>query len=125
VLDILEGLPKVTGKYVILTMVNHFSKSAHFIALGHPYSATTITMVFFDSIVHLHGVSASIASNRDPVFTSTVWKELFRLIGTKLCTNLAFHLQTDGQSELTNKIIIVYLRCFAGDKPRTWLQWLP
>jgi hypothetical protein len=37
----------------------------------------------------------------------------------------AFHPQSDGQSEATNKIIAMYLRCLTGDKPRNWLEWLP
>jgi hypothetical protein len=124
-LDFVEGFPRVGGKSVILTVVDRFSKSAHFVTLGHPYSATTVAKAFFDSIVRLHGVPASMVNDRDPVFTSTLWKELFRLVGTKLCTSSAFHPQTDGQSEVTNKIITVYLHCLAGDRPRSWLQWLP
>ncbi|KAJ1264897.1 hypothetical protein BS78_08G037100 [Paspalum vaginatum] len=37
----------------------------------------------------------------------------------------AFHPQSDGQSEVTNKIIAMYLRCLTGDCPRQWLQCLP
>jgi hypothetical protein len=37
----------------------------------------------------------------------------------------AFHPQTDGQSEAVNKVIAMYLRCLAGDRPREWLDWLP
>jgi len=37
----------------------------------------------------------------------------------------AFHPQSDGQAEATNKIITMYLRCFTGDRPRQWLRWLP
>jgi hypothetical protein len=37
----------------------------------------------------------------------------------------AFHPQTDGQSEMVNKVITMYLRCLTGDRPRSWLQWLP
>jgi len=59
------------------------------------------------------------------VFTSSFWKELFQLAGVKLCISSAFHPQTDGQSEVTNRILGVYLRCLAGDRPRSWLRWLP
>jgi hypothetical protein len=124
-LDFVEGFPKVGGKSVILTVVDRFPKYGHSIALGHSYSAMTVAKAFFDTIVRLHGVLESIVSDRDPVFTSTLWKELFRLTGTKLCTSFAFHPQTDGQSEVANKIITAYLRCLAGDRPHSWLRWLP
>jgi hypothetical protein len=59
------------------------------------------------------------------VFTSTFWKELMRLMGIKLHMTLAFHPQSDGQTEAANRIIVMYLRCFTGDRPRQWLRWLP
>jgi hypothetical protein len=125
VLDFIEGFPKVGGKSVILTVVDWFSKYAHFITLDHPYFVTMVAKAFFDTIVRLHSVPESIISNRDPVFTGTLWKELFRLTSTKLCTSSAFHPQMDDQSEVANKIIMAYLRCLAGDKPHSWLRWLP
>jgi hypothetical protein len=47
------------------------------------------------------------------------------MVGVKLQMSSAFHPQTDGQSEVTNRVILMYLRCLAGDRPKTWLQWLP
>jgi hypothetical protein len=116
-MDFVEGFPRVGEKAVILTVVDRLSKYAHFLVLGHPYSATSITKVFFEQVVWLHGVPALIVSNRDPVFTSTVWRELFRLSGTQLRMSSVFHPQTDGQSEVTNCIIMVYLHCLVGDRP--------
>jgi hypothetical protein len=66
-----------------------------------------------------------LVSDRDPVFTSTFWRELMRLTGTKLHMTSAFHPQSDGQTEAANKIIVMYLRCLTGDRPRQWLRWLP
>jgi hypothetical protein len=59
------------------------------------------------------------------VFTSTFWQELMRLMGTKLHMTSAFHPQSDGQTEAANRVIVMYLRCFTGDRPRQWLHWLP
>ncbi|WVZ89350.1 hypothetical protein U9M48_035770 [Paspalum notatum var. saurae] len=123
--DFVEGFPKVGGKSVILTVVDRFSKMAHFIPLGHPYTVLSVARAFFDNVVKLHGFPCSIVSDRDPVFTSTLWTELFSLAGVKLRLSSAFRPQTDGQSEVTNCIIGVYLRCLAGDRPRSWLKWLP
>ncbi|WVZ64411.1 hypothetical protein U9M48_013924 [Paspalum notatum var. saurae] len=97
-MDFVKGFPKVGGKSVVLTVVDRFSKMAHFIPLGHPYTALTVAQAFFEGIVRLHGFPCSIVSDRDPVFTSTL-KELFSLAGIKLRLSSAFRPQTDGQSE--------------------------
>jgi hypothetical protein len=111
----------VGGKSVILTVVDRFSKFAHFIALSHPYSVSSAAKDFFDHIVRLHGTPCSLVSDRDLVFTSTLWKELFQLTGVTLRFSSAFHPQTDGQSKVANHTIAMYLRCLAGDRPRSWL----
>ena len=109
-MDFINGLPKVGGKSVILTVVNRFSMYAHFIALGHPYTVVLIARAFFDGIVRLHGFPTSIVSNRDPVYTSHVWRDLFKMAGVTLRMSTAFHPQTDGQSEVVNKVIAMYLQ---------------
>ncbi|CAN6198913.1 unnamed protein product [Urochloa humidicola] len=124
-MDFVEGFPKVGGRSVVLTVVDRFSKMAHFVPLGHPYTALSVAQAFFDNIVKLHGLPCSIVSDRDPVFTSALWTELFKLSGVQLRLSSAFRPQTDGQSEVTNRVLGVYLRCLAGDRPRSWLRWLP
>ena len=90
-MDFIEALPRVNGKTVILTVVDRFSKYAHFIPLGHPYTAASVAKAFFQEIVRLHGLPATIVSDRDPVFTSDFWKELFSLTGVCLQFTSAFH----------------------------------
>jgi hypothetical protein len=123
-LDFMEALPRVNEKSVILSVVDRFSKYCHFIALAHPYTAESVAQAFFADIVRLHGVPQSMVSDRDPVFTSTFLRELMRLMGTKLHMSSAFHPQSDGQTEAANRVIVMYLRCFTGDRPRQWLRWL-
>jgi hypothetical protein len=124
-LDFIKGFPRVNGKTVILTVVGQFSKYTHFVSLGHPYTTTTVAKAFFDNIVQLHDMPTSMVSDRDPVFTGHFWQELFKLFGTQLHFSSAFHPQSDGQSEATNRIITMYLRYLSSDIPRQWLQWLP
>lgn len=124
-MDFVEGFPRAGGKTVVLTMVDRFSKYAHFIAIRHPYTASSVARAFFDDIVRLHGLPCSIVSDHDTIFTSLFWTELFKLAGVKLNMSSAFHPQSDGQSEVVNRVITMYLRCLAGDRLKSWLQWLP
>lgn len=98
-MDFVEALPKVHGKSVIMTEVDRFSKYVHFVPLVHPYTAEAVARAFFTNIVRLHGLPATIVSDRDPVFTNRFWQELFKLSRVRLLMSTAFHPQTDGQSE--------------------------
>jgi hypothetical protein len=41
-LDFIKALPCVGGKFIILTVVDRFSKYCHFIPLTHPYTAESV-----------------------------------------------------------------------------------
>jgi hypothetical protein len=71
-MDFIKGFHKINGKSVILTVVDRFSKAAHFITLGHPYTVTTVARAFFIEIIRLHGILSSIVSDHDP----TVYQQL-------------------------------------------------
>lgn len=123
-MDFVEGLHASHGKTVILVVVDRCSKYAHFLALSHPYTAVSVAKVFFDNIFKLHGLPETIVSDRDVTFTSSFWKEMFRLQGTKLCFSSSYHPQSDGQ-EAVNRVMEMYLLCFTSDYPKKWVEWLP
>jgi hypothetical protein len=89
-MDFIEGLPKVHGRSVILIVVDRLSKYAHFIPRSHPYTAASVARAFFDGVVRLHGYPSSIVSDLDPVFTSRLRRDLFKLSGVQLRFNTAF-----------------------------------
>jgi hypothetical protein len=108
-----------------LVVVDRLTKYAHFLPLHHPYTAVSVAKLFVDQIVRLHGVPLTIISDRDKIFTSHFWKELFKAMGTLLHYSTAYHPQTDGQSERVNQCLEQYLRCAVQDNPKRWCRWIP
>jgi hypothetical protein len=74
-----------------MVVVDRLTKYANFIALMHPYTAKKVDEVFVTNIVRLHGMPTAMASDRDPIFLSTFWKEFFTLHGTQLKMSSAYH----------------------------------
>jgi len=117
-MDFIEGLQVSHSYNCIMVIVDKFSKYAHFLPLSHPFTAYKVAMLFMEHIFKLHGLPESIVSDRDKLFTSTLWKELFRLAGTTLQMSSAYHPQTDGQTERVNQCLEGYLRCFVHSCPQ-------
>lgn len=120
-MDFIKGLPHIHGRNAIFMVVNRLSKYAHFIAIKHPYSAAKVAVVFLREVFCLYGMPMTIVSDRDPIFINTFWESFFKLNGTQLCRNSAYHPQSDGQTEVLNCTLEHYLRSFVRNKPTTWV----
>ena len=94
-----EGLPLSHTFNAILVVVDRFTKYAHFVPLKHPFTTPQIAQLVFDNIVKLHGLPTSIVTDRDRIFVSAFWKELFKLYDIQLQHSTAYQSQTDGQPD--------------------------
>ncbi|KAL0407844.1 UNVERIFIED_CONTAM: hypothetical protein Sradi_1718800 [Sesamum radiatum] len=69
----------------------------------HPYTTTFVVKTFFDNIYKLHGLPMIIVTDRDKVFTSKFWRELFTLPRISLGMSSVYYPRSDGQTdELTH-----------------------
>ena len=117
-MDFIDGLPSLEGYELIFVVIDKFTKYNHFVGLKHPYSAKAVARAFNDNVVKLHGYPEIFISDRDTVFTSDFWQELFTLQGVSLRLCTSYHPLADGQTEVVNRCLETYLRCVAVVNPR-------
>lgn len=66
--DFVEGLPQSGSANCILVVVDSFTKYSHFLPLHHPFTAAAVAKVFLNNVYKLHGMPASIVSDRSCVY---------------------------------------------------------
>lgn len=71
-----------------------------------------------------HGLPDKIISDRDPIFMSNFWTSLFKSLRTKLAPSSAYHPQTDGQTEISNRKVEEIIRAFANFRKDNWDEHL-
>ena len=125
-LDFVSGFPLTQQKHdSVWVIVNKLTKSAHFLPDRIDYSMDRLAELYVKEIVRFHGVSLSIVSDRDPRFTSRLWKELQLALGTRLNFSTIFHPQTDGQSERLIQVLEDMLRGCVMEFTGSWDRYIP
>ena len=73
--EFVEALPKSRGIDTVLKVVDTLSNYVHFLRSKHPFAG----------IVHLHGFPSITVSDKDKIFMSNFWQELFVCRGQLYC----------------------------------------
>ena len=77
--------------------------------------ARSVAEAFFNGTVIEWGPPRVIISDRDARFSDKIWRELMSLYGCELFFSTAFHPQTDGMVEVTNRTLKQLLLCCAEE----------
>jgi transposase InsO family protein len=123
--DFVTGLPACQGYDAVLTVVDRFSKMKHYIPCTKKTKAPDLARLFICHVWRYHGLPRSVVSDRGPQFVSEFWRELCRILGIKVKLSTAAHPETDGQSEIANKELVVHLRTYCNHHQDDWVDWLP
>ena len=115
-MDFITGFPKVLGKDCIFVVVDRLTKFVHFFVITTTFTAAQVVELFFREAFRLHGLPKSIVSDRDSIFFSAFWQEIFKMAGKNLTPSTRYHRQTDGQTERVNQWLEGYFSNYVSGK---------
>jgi hypothetical protein len=117
-MDFITGLPKTRKQHdSIIFAVDKITKAAHFIPQKTTHKASDVVDIFLKEVARLHRIPKMIMSDREPKYTSNLWKGMFKGFITNMNFSTAYHPESDGQIERVNKVIEDMLRMYVMDKP--------
>jgi hypothetical protein len=91
-MNFIVGLPRTSRGYnSIWVIVDHLTKSAHFIPVSTTYSVRQYAELYMLHIVRYHGILKTIVSDRGSIFVARFWEQLHECLGTHLIQSLAYH----------------------------------
>ncbi|KAL4260718.1 hypothetical protein AB1N83_011879 [Pleurotus pulmonarius] len=124
-MDFVGPLPEDEGYDYLLTITDRLGADIRLIPCKKDLSAERCATLVFDAWYCENGLPEELISDRDKLFVSTFWRALHKLTGIKVKLSSAFHPQTDGASERTNKTVIQALRYFVDRNQEGWVKALP
>ncbi len=129
-MDFVIGLPisadwKSDSYNSILVIVNRLTKMVYYKPVKVKIDVPGLAKVIINVVVHHHGVSESIVTDRSSLFTSKFWSLLCYFLGIKRKLSTAFQPQTDNQTERQNSMMEAYLRTFVHWEQDNWARLLP
>jgi len=108
-INIIEPLPRSNEMDTIVVIVDWFTKMIRLKATTTNVSSEGIAKIYRDEIWKLHEIPRKILSNKGPQFASKFIEELTKTLETKRQLSMAYHPQTDGQTERINQEIGTFL----------------
>ena len=117
-IDLITDLPILgDGHDCIVMFVDHTTKRAHWRASKKTIDAPAFAHIFIDDIIRLHGVHQEVLTDWDVRFAADYWRAVARILQMKLLMSMAFHPETNGRSENSNKTVVQYLHgCTTHDQ---------
>ena len=108
----------------IMVIICLLTSMVHLVPSQTNNNASQLAELMFEHVYKLHRLPKAIISDRDVLFTSTFWKQLHRLIGTKLQLSSAYLPQSDGATEQANCIITQMLQQCIHLNQKDWMTKL-
>jgi hypothetical protein len=110
----------------VLTIVDHdCSKAALFFPCSKEVNTLEVAALYVQQVFPHYGVPRKIISDRDPRFTAAFAHAVCAQLNIKQNISMAYHPQTDRQSERANAQVEQYLRIYGNVEQDDWVNLLP
>jgi len=123
--DFVVELPESSEHDAVMTVVNAVFKRVHFILIHTMVIVKEAVRLFLHYVWKLHGLLKCVVSDRRSQFVASFTKELYRLLGIQISSSIAWHPQTDGQTERVNQKLNQFLCLFINEQQDNWYDLLP
>ena len=124
-IDVTDQLPEENGFNHLRTITDQLGADIKLIPCRSEITTEGFARLFFDHWYCDNGLPLKTVSDRDRLFTLKFWRATHKISGIKLKLSSAFHPQTDGPSERTNKTVIQALRYHVEYAQTGWVEVLP
>jgi hypothetical protein len=115
-IDFISPLTKSKGFNMLLVMIDCLTNYVRIESTKNNCTAKEIAELMYYSWYRIFGLPTAITSDRDKLFTSKFWDELHKQMNIHLRMSIAYHLETDGSSERSNKTVIEALRHYTNTR---------
>ena len=122
--DFITKLPVSKDYDLILVVCDMFLKMSHFVVTTEKTMVKGLARLFRDNVWKLYGLPESVISDREPQFAAGMMKELNKMLGIEMKLSMAYHPETDRQTERTNQELEQYLRIYVNHRQNNWAEWL-
>jgi hypothetical protein len=125
VINFVGPLPKDDGFDSIVTMTDRLNADIQLAPCKANMTAEEFATIFFDKWFCENGCPLELITDRDKLFMSRFWKAVMKLSGINHKMSTAYHPQTDGASEHSNKTVVQALRFHVERNQTGWVKALP
>ena len=109
----------------VLVVVDRLSKMAHFLPCRFDMTGPQVAELFVNRVWVLHGLPSPVVTDRGPDFLNKWNAALLNIIGTKHHKSSAYHPESGGQTERTNRVLGEMLRHYVSQQYDDWDLYLP
>ncbi|KAF8753814.1 reverse transcriptase [Rhizoctonia solani] len=123
--NMIVDLPKDGNCDSILVIMDSFTKYVILVECSKKLKAPELADLFLRHVWKRYGMPEKTISDRGRVFNNKFLKALYQRLGIDPHFSLAYHPQSDGQTERVNPTVKHFLRAYSGVNQKDWVKWLP